>query len=1156
MRNGLKKVMALVLTLMMILSLVPATVFAETTDSNTVVVKAPVAPQSEGDEQETYSIVINYVFENGEQAANPWTATIAKGSSYAVDVQSPTVVGYAADKAVVKVDVTDIQADKTYTVTYSPAQVNFTVEHYLQNVDNDEYTLYATETKQGLTEAPVGTGLAKTIEGFTSALYDTTIKIAADGSTVVEIKYDRNYYLLNLNLDGGYGADPVYARFGATINIDDPQKSGYTFGGWDQAKPDTMPAKDMTLTAKWNAGQATYLVQYWLENANDDDYSYDSSVQRSAAVGSSVSGSGDKTYTGFHFDHADQNVTVLGDGTAVVNVYYKRNTYTLTFMVDEGVWWSSNWVTKAEFKNIKYGADTTKWWDQAPSDYLWYTTQTGSTFYTAAPDMPNSNLTIYGQTSSGSSTIHYYEEGTTKSIKDDLKVQKRNWSFTQEDYIAIPGFTFKSSSSSRDDYYIYYTRNSYKLDFNNHGTIVKSETVPYEGVLSSYNFTPAYPSGLEVNAYEFGGWYTDPGCTVAVDWATATMPHNNTVFYAKWNPITHTVTYAKEEGADPEHTEEVAHGSTAPEYSTENGSYTFIGWFYRENGVEKAYTPSMAIRKDLELYAKWSSNVMVPFTIRYTLEDGTVIATETVGSALAGTTRTFVAKTGSQLDSKYQSGYFPMVSSHSITMNINGGNEYTFVYVQREKVNYTVRYLEKGTGTVLHEEKHGETRDAVITEKFEAITGYRPDAYQKRLVLSADESENVITFWYEKDETHAPVQIIHWTQNIAGTGYTEYSSSTNLDGLIGKTYTAEWLNLAGFTHNEGLSNVTGELTAEGLVLNLYYDRIEYPYEFRYLEQGTDNELADAAKGEARYEATVSGHAKEIPGYTLVSPETQVIKIGIEEAETPVKNVKTFYYTQNTINITYVVVQPTGAGNTLDNYADNNVKVITDTTVKGSTPIPNAPTYKFVGWYTDEACTIPVDSAWIDATTKKLIPQKENIGTDEKNNDVMGYKAATYYAKFALDVTTITVHKKVEGNFADKSANYRFVMTFIAEEGKDFSNVRLNDSATTLGTGKTLTFELGDNGNATIANVPIGAKINFEEQFATDKGYTVTINNVATDKVENYVVGVNPHFEVVNTKSISPDTGVSLDALPYILIIACVAAIGAFVIIRRRKARED
>lgn len=244
-------------------------------------VKAPVAPQSEGDEQETYSIVINYVFENDEQAANPWTATIAKGSSYAANIQSPTVVGYTADQTVVNVNVTDIQENKTYKVTYRPALVNFTVKHYQQNVDNDQYTLVETETKTGYTESEVGATLAKTYEGFTALLYDTTTKIAADGSTEVEIYYDRNYYLLSLELDGGYGADPVYARYGAAIAIDDPVKAGYTFGGWTPAKPETMPASDMTLTAQWNAGQANYQVQYWLENANDDNYSYDSSVQRS-----------------------------------------------------------------------------------------------------------------------------------------------------------------------------------------------------------------------------------------------------------------------------------------------------------------------------------------------------------------------------------------------------------------------------------------------------------------------------------------------------------------------------------------------------------------------------------------------------------------------------------------------------------------------------------------------------------------------------------------------------------------------------------------------------------------------------------------------------------------------------------------------------------
>lgn len=194
MRNGLKKVMALMMTLMMILSLVPATVFAETTDSNTVVVNGAATKDAENPGTlENCSIEIKYVFADGSQAANSWTASIAKGSSYMRDITSPTVLGYTPNQAVVSINVTNIQQDVTYTVTYSPAEVNFTVKRYQQNVDNDQYTLVETETKKGYTENEVGANLAKTYEGFTALLYDTTTKIAADGSTVVEIYYDRRY---------------------------------------------------------------------------------------------------------------------------------------------------------------------------------------------------------------------------------------------------------------------------------------------------------------------------------------------------------------------------------------------------------------------------------------------------------------------------------------------------------------------------------------------------------------------------------------------------------------------------------------------------------------------------------------------------------------------------------------------------------------------------------------------------------------------------------------------------------------------------------------------------------------------------------------------------------------------------------------------------
>ena len=334
-------------------------------------------------------------------------------------------------------------------------------------------------------------------------------------------------------------------------------------------------------------------------------------------------------------------------------------------------------------------------------------------------------------------------------------------------------------------------------------------------------------------------------------------------------------------------------------------------------------------------------------------------------------------------------------------MNIDGNNEYTFVYVKKAEVNYTVRYLEKGTGNVLYEDKTVSTSDAVITETFKPKTGYAPDAYQKRLVLSAKDEDNVITFWYTKDDVHAPVQIIHWTQNIAGEGYTEYQSSTDLNGVIGKTYSEDPLDMSGFSYNVTKSNASGTLTAEGLVLNLYYDRIEYPYEFRFLEQGTDKELANPVTGNARYQAQVTQTAKDIPGYTLVSAENQAINIAIEDpANLAKENVKTFYYTEQTVDIKYQVVGPNGCG-TLDNYQDNGVKVKTGT-VKGSAPT-SATGYKFVGWYKNEACTQAVDSDWIDAN--KLTPKKEG-------SDPAMYKAATYYAKFEKDVADLTIKKQV------------------------------------------------------------------------------------------------------------------------------------------------
>lgn len=1027
------------------------------------VLRSPAkAAAAANDAYGTYTIIIKYQFADGKQAANPWSATVADGTTYTQDVTSPTVVGYTPDPPVVHVN---SSAPTTYTVTYKPAEVEFTVKHYQQNVDDDNYTLADTETKKGYTESPVGANLATTAyEGFYSLLYDTTTKIAADGSTVVEIYYDRYYYLMNFDLDGGYGVEPIYARYGAPISVGTPTKPGYSFNGWDPELPATMPAENTTHKATWNAGTTSYTVVYWYENANDDGYSYvaDQKIP-DVAPGTSVRSD---TYKDANFNNKDakhftynanktETVTVAGDGSTVLNVYYTRNTYTLKFReLDCNKWWlithTHDDSCYKEIKTItaKYQADIHKnfpikdgdetiWWI-VPDGTETYGKLDRQTYLGSIDTMPGENITFEKYDTESGAKIYYYVE-TLNGTSGDTTYNGKNYTqykvidldystntnlTYKEEFHPITGFTQGDSNPTlpkdgsvpmHRDNYLYYTRNSYKLKFYNYNADVAGEggSVQYEAPLSGYYFEPEYPSNLEKNAYKFDGWYTTAGCYAGseVNWATATMPASDVTLYAKWVPVTHTVkTYQTENdlnsSAPAQETWTVSHGKTVenPPENPSKGEYTFVGWFYKDaDGTEHAFDFSMPVTKDLNLYAKWSVNTLVSYTIKYAVQnkDGTYtyIADDTKGSALALTTKTFEAKTGTQLKEGYQSGYFPTTSSHSIIMDIDNPakNEYTFVYVPKAEVEYTVKYLEKGTETQLANPKTVKTRDAVVTETFKQISGYAPDAYQKRLVLAAENNE--IIFWYVKDDTHAPVQIIHWTQNIAGGGYTEYQSSTNLNGVIGNTYTETPLTIPGFRYNAGDSQASGRLTASGLVLNLYYDRIEYPYEFRFLEQGTNKQLAPLAKGTARYQAQVTRKAETIHGYTLVSAENQAINIAIEDPDNVAnKNVKTFYYQEQTVDIKYVAV---GFG-TLDNVQDSNVKVLSGT-VQGSTPTANEG-YKFVGWYTDSDCKHQVDDSWVDADNK-LTPQQS-----VKYGDQDGYGAATYYAKFERDVFDLTIKK--------------------------------------------------------------------------------------------------------------------------------------------------
>ena len=485
--------------------------------------------------------------------------------------------------------------------------------------------------------------------------------------------------------------------------------------------------------------------------------------------------------------------------------------------------------------------------------------------------------------------------------------------------------------------YLYYDRERHNLSFYNVSQTVKSVTnIMFEQPLADYKdsdgkllstFVPPYPTdSYEADTMVFEGWYTTPECFegTKVNFTNLTMPNNDLTLYAHWVPVSRTVRFFLDE-ADmeagvviPERMDalwkETHDGQSNPnspyvKFSTKtdvpNKSFlseidtpgvsdgyanhpykgcTFVGWFYMEDGVEKAFDPkNMPVTQDMDLYGKWSSNVLCPYEIRFVLDENgngvldagetTFVADPITGSTLAGNSRTFDAKGDTALYAGYQSGYYPNVASHTIDFKASdeAGVVYNFLYKQGDPEPYTVKYLEKGTNKVLATEvTYLNNQKAVVTENFKPIPGYMPDAFQKTLVVVPDSDENVITFYYTVDTVHAPYQVNHYVQTLDGTGWIEYRSA-DFTGDIDKAYSADALTITGFTFSaektadfnitqkinaydksslpgevrfDGVGTVSGTLTGNGMQLNLYYTRNTHSYKVQYLEYGTNEVLEE------------------------------------------------------------------------------------------------------------------------------------------------------------------------------------------------------------------------------------------------------------------------------------------------------------------------
>ena len=472
----------------------------------------------------------------------------------------------------------------------------------------------------------------------------------SDGTTYLYPVVEKGHWI-EFNSNGGSYVAPLFVAKNAQLSsLPEPTKHGYSFDSWytdkemtNKFESDNDLSDDLTLYAKWNpSSNVSYTVIHWLENADDDNYSLAASESKSGITGSKTEATA-KTYVGFTSPAAKdiEQETIAGDGSTIVNVYYKRNMYEVKFSSYSYTDWRGHSHPGTEYTSLritaKYGANISDKWPTYNGSSTWSTNdnENKGPYQVNIQTMPLGGANFYGpKTGRGSETAYYYVESLTGGkyeLHHSDTTPGTGYSVTDEDRYPITGFTFKTYTAEQggnwfDGYYekydgarFYYTRNSYNIVFINGGAEDKTLSKKYQQDISDANYTPTAPAGKV--GYEFAGWYDNELCEgTAYNFTSKTMPANNITLYAKWVEPVHKVEFLVDNKVVTEWTKtDVAHNSTISDLPTPTSSNgdTFLGWV---DANRKPFHPSTKITGDLKLYAKFGNKT--GYSVTYVTAEG------------------------------------------------------------------------------------------------------------------------------------------------------------------------------------------------------------------------------------------------------------------------------------------------------------------------------------------------------------------------------------------------------------------------------------------------------------------------------------------------------------------------------------------------------
>lgn len=573
----------------------------------------------------------------------------------------------------------------------------------------------------------------------------------------------------------------------------------------------------------------------------------------------------------------------------------------------------------------------------------------------------------------------------------------------------------------------------------------------------------------------------------------------------------------------------------------------------------------------------------------------------------AANTRTINLGTINVGETQSVRGYYSNRYSRDHSWTSNNENVAT---VSGEKGEATITGVGKGTATITHKYYY-ENKWDLLNEP-----GYYYDTWTVTVKDWKEEAGLYILYDPEKEpdsnDTSMWTSVVTVSNQHAKLGDLTGATWTNnkniflrniggADGTTAQQYIKYWPDEAVYngprtlnpgdpfrqthvTYNKGASSDT----LEDMILKMYKGKLVEMYKKNGSTEDAANALVEKMKA-SDITFTITPH--KISQSNSTTPDKHIdctVTVTCDKTFTAKFNVKKPGESGYTTVNSKLYLWKDNDVNTVAQYVNNN-------TVPYEIPEKDGSKWVFDGWYPENADGTGPNLDDPDAHPISNWPYK--VSENELTNNG-GDRVVNFYAHYKKATSNVTITKQVTGLLGDTNKEFAFNVS-IKQNGADCTGVTANKNGAAVSLNDGFTLKHGE--TVTLENVPIGATITVTE-VTPGEHYTVSATghnggqngsgkvtftyvaaaNTATasdaDEADLMLLSMedgtavdtdavvladatdktvpNNAITVTNHCTLFPDTGVLLDTLPYIVILAVVAGGVALLMLRKHRKEDD